>query len=326
MSLSDLLDAVVTKSWISKNPLSSEKMSFVLTTSRGNKARVDGKATIYLKSEEQELPVAVAKVALSTNSKFVEHHFRQLSILQKLGISDFEIPVPLGTIDTIANKYYLESYIDVETPMRNEKITLKEIHRAFDLLIDFHYHTISPPDPENLREILDDYFQLLESARCLRSTSICEKVRLIKKNLYDFVDRCPTVVMHGDYHLGQILSTKNGKAVIMDWEHSRIRGFPGVDLFELIYTANIFIPSVPDLQKIISHQLDSSSEDSEEITSIFMKYIFNYFEKIGLLREDIVLCVKLFCVFTLVRTIELRGDILKIDGILERIALAEDLL
>ena len=97
------------------------------------------------------------------------------------------------------------------------------------------------------------------------------------------------------------------------------------DLFELIYTANIFIPSVPDLHKLISHQLDGSFEKSGEITSVIMKYIFEYFDKIGLLKEDFELYIKLFCIHTLVRTMELRGDILKIDGILDRITLIEEL-
>ncbi|HOU13928.1 MAG TPA: phosphotransferase [Anaerolineae bacterium] len=286
---------------------------FVCTTAAGDN-RNDAKVTVFVYNTARH-PMLVLKTSLTGDDTWVKNQYLTLQFLEHLKLWDILYPRPIALIEHDQHRFYVESYVDAR-PVAYRGKSLQSIMRwAIEWLTTVHCAT-SASDASashNLSSLLTAWVSIIQDASCLTSKEV-SAARVIAEAAREVTSAFPTVLMHGDFHPNQFLHMYRAQTVgIVDWEHAILKGWPVLDLIELLSTTAYLAgqyPSSPQACQTLFMQPNPHP--------MIARFLDNYWSRLVLPPDTVKLLLGVYGLYSLAQVIALRGDILPLPAITER--------
>ncbi|HOT91129.1 MAG TPA: aminoglycoside phosphotransferase family protein [Anaerolineae bacterium] len=293
--------------------VSNTAWRFVLTTAAGEN-RCDAKVTVFVFNVADAVPLGVLKTSLTADDRWLKNQYNILQFLDRLPIEGILYPRPIAIIENEQYRFYLESYVEAKPVFHYGKRLHAVMLWAVEWLTNLHRVTSSFNESaiQDLSALLTTWWSVIEHARCLKS-EVIHAARSVVENALVATGALPTVFMHGDFHPNQFLRTDKARGVgIVDWEHAACRGWPVLDLIELLATTAYLdgkYTSTP-------HAFQSLFMQPKPHPSV-AGFLENYWQQLKLPMDSLKIFLGVYCLHSLAQIIALRGDILPIPAIID---------
>lgn len=286
---------------------------FVYTTAAGYN-RSDAKVTVFAYNTAQH-PILVLKASLTGDDTWVKNQYAILQCLEHLKLPDILYPRPIALIEHDQYRFYVESYVDAR-PVVYRGRHLRSIMRwAVEWLTDVHCATsvLDASSAHDLSSLLTTWVSIIENARCL-TLEETSAARVIAEVAREAASVFPTVLMHGDFHPNQFLRMGRTQTVgIVDWEHATLKGWPALDLIELLSTTAYLARQYPS-----SPQACQTLLMQPNLHPMVAGFLDDYWSRLALPPDKLKLLLGVYSLYSLAQVIALRGDILPLPAITER--------